>query len=162
MTSSVREVPAQTCRCMLVCLPACLLQRRSLNFLTGSYLYRNHTSTLAQKSILWNTIGGKQGQSHLHFVCSLIFVFNHVKKWFRPLIIPIICHIKEKTWRCDTETDSSITWWCATNNYFLQLQNVQVNCHLTANLRTETNGWQVVFALKSWSALRSLNPFLQP
>ncbi len=159
MTSSVREVPAQTCRCLLVCLPACLLHRRSLNFLTGSCLYRNHTSTLTQKGILWNTIGGKQGQRDTCTLCALSWL--SLTKWFRPSNIPIICHIKEKTWKRDTETDSSITWWCATNNYFLQQQNVQVNCHLTANLRTETNGWQVVFALKSWSALRSLNPFLQ-
>lgn len=30
------------------------------------------------------------------------------------LNIPIKCHIKEIIWKCDTETDSSITCWCAT------------------------------------------------
>lgn len=64
-------------------------------------------------------------------------------------------------WKCDAETDSSITWWCATNNYFYTAITCASQPASDSKLRLETNGWQLVFALMSWSALRSLNPFLQ-
>lgn len=113
-----------------------------------------HLDTEMQ-SVKIRLVGNKVRKSPA--LSSLVFVCNHVHEY------PYYVSYKREDimWKSDAETDSSIIWWCATNNYFYTAIKCASQPASDCKLRLETNGWQLVFALMSWSALRSLNPFLQ-